>query len=68
MSNRDYTAGRPASPKPEEDDQQGNDEVEDMAEAVDPAAAAPAGHASDYSGALSTVTDVTYDADTPIDL
>eukprot|EP00959_Pyramimonas_sp_CCMP1952_P392442 8223663-Pyramimonas_sp.AAC.1 len=38
-----------------------------MSEAVDPAAAAPAGYASDYSDALAAVTDVTYDADTPID-
>eukprot|EP00959_Pyramimonas_sp_CCMP1952_P327993 6866697-Pyramimonas_sp.AAC.1 len=39
-----------------------------MVEAVDPAAAAPAGHGSEYSDALSTATDVTYDADTPLDL
>eukprot|EP00959_Pyramimonas_sp_CCMP1952_P166630 3482674-Pyramimonas_sp.AAC.1 len=38
-----------------------------MTEAVDPTAAAPEGHASDYSDALSIVTDVIYDADTPID-
>eukprot|EP00959_Pyramimonas_sp_CCMP1952_P457632 9475275-Pyramimonas_sp.AAC.1 len=38
-----------------------------MAEAVDPAAEAPAGYASGYSDALSTVTDVTYDVDIPID-
>eukprot|EP00959_Pyramimonas_sp_CCMP1952_P077605 1622246-Pyramimonas_sp.AAC.1 len=36
-----------------------------MAEAVDPAAAALAGPASDYSDALSIVTGVTCDADTP---
>eukprot|EP00959_Pyramimonas_sp_CCMP1952_P427992 8963298-Pyramimonas_sp.AAC.1 len=38
-----------------------------MAEAVDPTAAAPAGHASGYSDTLSTVTDIAYDADAPID-
>eukprot|EP00959_Pyramimonas_sp_CCMP1952_P363600 7613852-Pyramimonas_sp.AAC.1 len=38
-----------------------------MAEAVDPAADAPAGRASDYSDALSTVTGVTYETDTPVD-
>eukprot|EP00959_Pyramimonas_sp_CCMP1952_P136117 2847899-Pyramimonas_sp.AAC.1 len=37
-----------------------------MAEEVDPAEAAPAGYASEYSDAHSTVTGVTYDADTPI--
>eukprot|EP00959_Pyramimonas_sp_CCMP1952_P363567 7613186-Pyramimonas_sp.AAC.1 len=67
ISNRDHNAGEPASPKPEEDDQQGDNEANYMAEAVDPMAAAPVGYASDYSDALSTVTDVTYDADTPID-
>eukprot|EP00959_Pyramimonas_sp_CCMP1952_P398213 8343206-Pyramimonas_sp.AAC.1 len=38
-----------------------------MAEAVDPTAGAPAGCASDCSDTLSTVADVVYDADTPID-
>eukprot|EP00959_Pyramimonas_sp_CCMP1952_P409092 8573330-Pyramimonas_sp.AAC.1 len=38
-----------------------------MAGAVDPAAAAPEGCASDYPDALSTVADVTDDADTPIE-
>eukprot|EP00959_Pyramimonas_sp_CCMP1952_P152614 3193272-Pyramimonas_sp.AAC.1 len=37
-----------------------------MAEAVDLTTAVPAGHASDYSDALSTVTDVTFDTDTPM--
>eukprot|EP00959_Pyramimonas_sp_CCMP1952_P011663 245093-Pyramimonas_sp.AAC.1 len=55
--NRDYNVGEPASPKPEDDDQQGDDEAEDMAEVVDPTEAALAGYASDYSDALSTVAD-----------
>eukprot|EP00959_Pyramimonas_sp_CCMP1952_P347920 7287763-Pyramimonas_sp.AAC.1 len=38
-----------------------------MVEAVDPMAAAPARCASYYSDALSTVADVTYDADTLLD-
>eukprot|EP00959_Pyramimonas_sp_CCMP1952_P288621 6035573-Pyramimonas_sp.AAC.1 len=37
-----------------------------MAEPVDPAAEAPAGYASDYSDALSTVTDATCETDAPI--
>eukprot|EP00959_Pyramimonas_sp_CCMP1952_P371786 7785217-Pyramimonas_sp.AAC.1 len=37
-----------------------------MAEAVDPAAAAPAGHASVCSDTLSTGTDVACDTDAPI--
>eukprot|EP00959_Pyramimonas_sp_CCMP1952_P023751 498554-Pyramimonas_sp.AAC.1 len=51
----------------EEDDQLEDGEAEDMAQAVDPAAAAPEGYGSDYSDAFSTLTDVTYDTDTPID-
>eukprot|EP00959_Pyramimonas_sp_CCMP1952_P177638 3713002-Pyramimonas_sp.AAC.1 len=64
---REWNAGEPASPKSEEDDQGGSDEDEEMAEEVDPAEAAPAGHASECSGAGSAIADVAYDADTPID-
>eukprot|EP00959_Pyramimonas_sp_CCMP1952_P254538 5316472-Pyramimonas_sp.AAC.1 len=70
--NREWNAGKPASPTSEEDDQQEADEaeVEAMAAEVDPAEAAPGGYDSDSSDALTTgtgIADVARDAGTPID-